>query len=519
MRAVVVGSGPAGTACAAALLARGAEVTMVDAAIALEPERRAVVEQMRATAPAAWSASALALVKEGMTATGGGVVLKRQFGSDFAYRGAAEHLHFESVGAALQPSLARGGFSTVWGAAALPYAEEEFDGWPISRADLAPHYEAVLRWMPLAGAEDDLAADFPLYTPQPGELASSPQATRLLARLRAVREKLRDAGVSFGQARLAVQAGAAGCVRCGLCMYGCPYGWIYESSATVERLRTNAGLRYEAGVVVDGVEERGAAARLTGHHVATGETWELAADRVFLAAGVVPGARILLASQGGGAVRVKDSAYFIVPLLSAWAADAVRGVDTHTLSQVFIEIQDAAVSARRVHLQLYTYSDLITGAFRSVLGSFAFDALLRWLERRTMIVQGYLHSDESGGMDLRVEGRGRDARVQLTGQQNPATRAAIQCVLRKLRRLAPVLGAALVPGACQTTQPGRGFHSGGTWPMSAQPHAGASDVLGRPFGWSRVHLVDASVLPAIPATTITLSVMANAHRIGTLAAL
>ena len=40
------------------------------------------------------------------------------------------------------------------------------------------------------------------------------------------------------------------------------------------------------------------------------------------------------------------------------------------------------------------------------------------------------------------------------------------------------------------------------------------DPLGRPQGWSRVHAVDASVLPSVPATTITFSVMANAHRIG-----
>jgi choline dehydrogenase-like flavoprotein len=33
-------------------------------------------------------------------------------------------------------------------------------------------------------------------------------------------------------------------------------------------------------------------------------------------------------------------------------------------------------------------------------------------------------------------------------------------------------------------------------------------------GWRRIHLVDASVLPDIPATQITFSVMANAHRIG-----
>ena len=40
------------------------------------------------------------------------------------------------------------------------------------------------------------------------------------------------------------------------------------------------------------------------------------------------------------------------------------------------------------------------------------------------------------------------------------------------------------------------------------------DLLGRLSGWQRVHAVDATVFPSLPATTITLSVMANAHRIG-----
>lgn len=33
---------------------------------------------------------------------------------------------------------------------------------------------------------------------------------------------------------------------------------------------------------------------------------------------------------------------------------------------------------------------------------------------------------------------------------------------------------------------------------------------------SRIHAVDGTVLPSVPATTITLSIMANAYRIGSL---
>lgn len=49
--------------------------------------------------------------------------------------------------------------------------------------------------------------------------------------------------------------------------------------------------------------------------------------------------------------------------------------------------------------------------------------------------------------------------------------------------------------------------------MDKAPSAGRSDILGRPPGARRIHVVDASVLPSIPATTITFGVMANAHRI------
>ena len=64
-------------------------------------------------------------------------------------------------------------------------------------------------------------------------------------------------------------------------------------------------------------------------------------------------------------------------------------------------------------------------------------------------------------------------------------------------------------------QPGRGFHSGGSFPMRLSPGAFESDRLGRPHGFTRVHAVDSAVFPTIPATTITFSVMANAHRIAT----
>ena len=76
------------------------------------------------------------------------------------------------------------------------------------------------------------------------------------------------------------------------------------------------------------------------------------------------------------------------------------------------------------------------------------------------------------------------------------------------------LGAMPLPVMLKISEPGRGFHSGGSFPMRTEPRGFQTDLLGRLPGWKRIHAVDATVFPSIPATTITFSAMANAHRIG-----
>ena len=61
---------------------------------------------------------------------------------------------------------------------------------------------------------------------------------------------------------------------------------------------------------------------------------------------------------------------------------------------------------------------------------------------------------------------------------------------------------------------GKSYHWGGSFPLSNSTESRFStDRIGRLQQWRRVHLVDASVLPSLAATTFTLTMMANAHRI------
>ena len=49
--------------------------------------------------------------------------------------------------------------------------------------------------------------------------------------------------------------------------------------------------------------------------------------------------------------------------------------------------------------------------------------------------------------------------------------------------------------------------------MMEVPLPGGADTLGRPFGFHRVYIVDATVLPTIPATPTTTIAVSNAIRI------
>jgi len=524
MNDFVLGSGPAAIACAQALLSRGKRVTILDAGGELEPARQEVLDRVAAEPPEKWEASDLAILRGEQEKGHGNIHQKLLYGSDYPYRDDEDSMQENRAASPFHYSLSKGGLSSVWGASLLPVHADDIRDWPFPYEDLVPHYRAIFDWLPTAaGAPDHLAEILPSHSSKPEPLRFSHQIESFVQDL----EKGCPDGMSFGRSRQAVftggRNGGPGCVYCGRCLYGCPYGLIYSTAHTLDDLRRSGRVDYIDRQRVERLEQNAGAVRIHTTDLRTGEPARFEAGRVFVGTGILPTSWLVLRSRDamGRKVVMKDSQYFIYPFLRWSLARGVQEEPLHTLAQLYMEIRDPKISKHLIHLEVFGYSDYLKRALLQTPLRFVLSN--PWVAEqffgRVLIMQGFLHSADSRTFSVELQA-GTDGRPRLHLEANKAGPGWAQAVKTGLKLLSHAhrLGGAPILPALQFADPGRSYHSGGGFPMRKNPSEWETDPLGRLPGWDRIHLVDASTFPSIPATTMALNIMANAHRIGTAAA-
>jgi len=504
-------------ACAKAIIESGQDVTLLDAGYTLEPQREALKVRMAKQDPSNWSIDDIDAYRTKIDSNGN-LSCKLASGSDYPYKSAEISPNLVNRGVGATRSYAQGGFSNVWGAALMPFRQDDMLNWPISAAELASAQKRALEIMPFAAQNDDLAHQFPLYASPTHYPRPSQQIRTLLSTMQANKSRLIKSGIYFGSSRVAAafdgRNDGPSCNSCGFCMHGCPRDLVYSSIHTLKELLKTNKLNYIPGLIAQRFIEDGDVVRVFATDF-VGKPRQFLGTRAFLAAGAINSSEILLRSLNlyDHTVELSDSQYYVFPLLQLKAAPNVVNERLNTLSQAFIEIFDKDISPYAVQIQMYGYNDILRDVLKHKLGSLYPFFPENIILGRFLLAQGYLHSEHSGKIALTLRKDGDKDTVTIEGLTRPETREHIDKVMRKLTQSAVAMRAIPVKPLLQVTDPGRGFHHGGSFPMSASPHKGQTDVLGRPYSFARMHVVDATILPSIPATTITQTVMANAYRI------
>lgn len=523
---VVVGSGPGGVNAAAALVAAGRRVLLLD--YGNEDRRYASMiphepfSQVRRRDPAQhryFLGDRFEGIPFGSVRVGAQLTPPRSY----VLAEAADRIPVHADGFAVSMSLARGGLGAAWSAGVFPFSDDELRAMGLGLDDLRPHYDAVAERIGVAGDHDDLEPFFPSSPSMMPPLDIDTNAEIVLGRYRRRRERLNAAGFFLGRPRV-----AACTVRhrdrgphayLDLCYWADMDRSIYRPQWTLDELQTAPNFTYANRRFVDGFEEAGDVVRVRATRVDTGEEERHEARALVLAAGTLGSAWLVLRSLGryDKPVPLLCNPYAYVPTLNVRMLGRAPSDRRYSLGQLTAILRAGADGKRIVQAQMFSYRSLLTFKLMKEL-PLAYRESLRLLRLLLpcFAILGIHHEDRPSADKfcmLRRGERGERDRLEIryrpTEEEDRLHAADERQVVGFFRRL------GCLP--LKTIRPGHGssLHYAGTFPITPEERDLTCDRDGHLRGTRAVYLADGSIFPWIPPKGLTFNLMANADRVGT----
>ena len=413
-----------------------------------------------------------------------------------------------------------GGQSVFYGGASYRFRETDFEfdagvvgasgaAWPFRYADIEPFYSKAEQLLNVAGSADEPTAP-PRSHPYPQQPAPLAAPARMIA------DAATRIGLTASRIPLAIsyQSNGArrGCIKCGQCDgYACPAEAKNDLASSVIPDLVRRGMTLRTNTVCVRLVRRGR--RITGVQCVnrvTGERELLLADRVILGAGSLATPHLLLASH---LAAINPAANAVGRYLTRHRNAVVFGVyartpnpeGTYDKQVAIFDLYDQGGSIQ----QLTPPVGLVRAYLPAVMGGpvslFLTKAsgLLVIAEDQPSIEKGmcvdWSRTDDLGLPRLKVRHRycARDE-------------AAARVLIRAATRIHREAGALLT---CV-----RGIetfsHALGTVRMGVDPKTSPLDEVGRFRGLDNLYITDGSALPRSAGVNPSLTIAANALRIG-----
>lgn len=412
-------------------------------------------------------------------------------------------------------SLAKGGLSNAWGCGVAQLSADELAELPFPASEMRASYARVSQRIGISGLNDDdmsgcFGTDEFLQAPIPMD----EQHTRLLHLYEKRREKLHALGFMLGRSRLAALSAnisdRKACNLSGNCLFGCSRGALYSAAHDLPSLRKNENFTELSDFIVDGLKRFKDVWTLRGKTFECGEPRSFSASRVVLAAGTLASTRLVL-----DALKHRQS----IPLLSTPTAAFLLwlpGLLGAKRSPGFGLGQLSFTLSLRDSISVFGSTFSTTGIPMS-----EFARHIPMSRRYGVdLLKGLLSSCVVGNLFL--PGQLTNARVSLkedgslvvSGSYSDSVAPLMGEARQKLSKAYRSIGGLLLPGSYTVGLPGGDIHYAGTLPMRDKPVLGETSSQGEVEGIDGVYVVDGACLPALAAKSHTLTIMANADRIG-----
>jgi choline dehydrogenase-like flavoprotein len=512
---IVVGSGPAGVSAAFPLVDAGLRVLMVDGGKQPDvspPEDAFLSARTHDEEQWKW------MVGKGFHALKmrDAVSPKLRVPSHaYAFDGFSLSNQIEGKGFVAVGSLAKGGLSNAWGCGVARLSVDELAVFPFPGSEMMASYAKVSRRIGISGrSNDDMAGYFGLDEFAQPPIPMDELHTWLSRRYANQRVKLHAQGFKLGRSRVAALnadiSDRRACNLSGNCLWGCSRRSLYSAVHDLPALRRHSNFNELSGFVVDGLNCNNGYWAVTGQIVRDGERRSVTAGKIVLAAGTLATTRIVL-----NALNFRHS----IPLLSSptaayllWlprllGAQRMPGFGLGQLSFVLnlqngINAFGSTFSTTGIAISEFT-RHIPMGRRYSI-------DFLRGLLSSCVVGNIFLPGQLTNAEAKLVE----DGTLVVSGKYSESVAPLMDEARRKLGKAYWSMGALMLPGSFTIGNPGGDIHYAGTLPMRAKPVVGETNALGEVKGMHGVYVVDGACLPILPAKSHTLTIMANADRIG-----
>jgi choline dehydrogenase-like flavoprotein len=420
-------------------------------------------------------------------------------------------------------SLAYGGLGGGWGLGCFVFSPSELERAGLPARAVHDAYQVVADRIGISGANDD-AARYCLDGLE--RIQPAPPLEENLAGLLGSYERRRDRfnreGFHLGRSALALltepRHGREPTAGHDMDFWSDSGRSAYRSWITMDALRSDGAVEYFGGRLVTRFEERADAVVVEALRRDGSATERFSARRLVLAPGALGTARIVLRSQGDPQRRLPllSNPYTYMPCVQPRMLGRAIAAHKPSFSPLIMYHEPGEKGGEILQAAFFSYRSLLLFklvrevplAFRDgrrimheLLSSFTIAGVHHPdhgdASRTVRLVK---HADSPTGDALAADYRLRD-------DEQHANDAREALLARTLRRL------GCFPLKTIRTPHGASIHYGGTLPTSADGAPFTLDDSGRLAGTRRVYVADGSGLRYLPAKGITLTLMANAHRV------
>ena len=412
-----------------------------------------------------------------------------------------------------------GGPSIFYGGASYRFRPSDFEPhpdlvgdcgaeWPITYDDLEPYYAIAERLLRVAGDGGRDPHEAPRQAPYPERPAPLAPSSRAIA------QAARRLGLTPSRIPLAISYGDAyrGCTRCGKCDgYACPASAKNDLATVVIPELVSRGMELRTDTVCVRLVREGT--RITGVECVnrlTGVRDTVSAPRVLLAAGALATPHLLLASGVAGVNPAGDAIgrYLtrhrnaVVFGAFARAPNPAKEFDKHV---AILDFYRAAGC-----IQQLTPAEGLVRAYLPRLLRTPAALFLAHASGLLVIAEDQPRPENRVTVDATRADRFGLPQLNVHHAYTPRDEASAALLVRHAKRILREAGARFtLVHPIETWS-----HALGTVRMGRDPRSSPLDELGRFRGLDNLHVVDGSALPRSASLNPSLTIAANALRIG-----